>query len=76
MPCNMYEGATAADFIKDDVERAKAKAQEAIDEANKMADILCSFLRNLAPEQIEKLDAKTRDWFRAHLEHDKANGRP
>lgn len=75
MPCSMYEGATSGDFAKDDAERARLKAEEAMAEANKLTAILCGLLRSLPPEMIEKLDPTTKAWFEGHKEHDAKHGR-
>lgn len=76
MPCSMYEGVTAADFAKSDAQDAKRLAQEAMNKANQVTDMLCRVLRQMPREQWLLLDPDVKAWLDAHIIHDAAHGRP
>jgi len=75
MPCNMFEGATSADFLSSDVDRLRKEVKEARDAANKVTDLLCTLLRTMPPETLAGMSPEIQQWFEEHLKHDAAHGR-
>lgn len=67
MPCNMMEGITNGEIAAGQAEK---RAKEAIDAANKVADMLCRVLRCLPPSAFRDVPPDVRAWMDEHEKWD------
>jgi len=72
MPCSSSQG---MDYGEIKASNAAEKAKEAMDEVNRVTDILCRVLRSLPPEIVASMDEDVKRWLAEHQAHDARQGR-